>query len=110
MQQEMIMNVGPQGQVTGLHFDEFPLGFLGPMEIGRASEILWDETDQSWFVTIPGQSIADVSDAASGFTTYKAARQFEVEWLQGCMKEGVDPLSPQGENVALELRLLSPDY
>ena len=36
---ELVIDITAQGEAQAMHFDEFPLGYLGPMKITRASEI-----------------------------------------------------------------------
>ena len=90
------------GTVEGLHFDQFDLGFLGPKTVTRASEIVYNEATQLWDVVLPGQSKA--FNAVTGFSGYDIARRFEVEWLQGCRKEGIPPISVPGEFIAIMIR------
>ena len=101
--QEIVINIGPDGSASGLHFDEFDLGFLGKKEISRASEIFFNDMTQKWDVVLPGNS-NPVSDDAKGFATYEAARHFEVDWLQGCMKIGAKPDDPEGIKMAETVR------
>lgn len=99
---EIVLDISPSGKVEGMHFDEFPLGFLGPMTIGRASEIFHNQDTQQWDVVLPGHEVAH--PVASGFSGYDVARQFEVVWLQESRKAGVEPTSLEGLVIALKDR------
>lgn len=108
-QREIVVNISPTGLVSGLHFDEFDLGFLGDKKIGRASSINFDESDQSFYVLITGET--NPPEVARGFSGYDIARNFEVEWLQACMKaQNVRPHSAIGIELAALIRHDSPCY
>lgn len=100
---ELILDIDPSGQTQGMHFDEFPLGYLGPMEVTRASEIFHNPETQQWDVVLPGHKCA--VPEASGFAGYDPARSFEVEWLQKCRQKGVQPDSITGRGLALLVRV-----
>lgn len=111
---EMLIDFRPAGQVEGLHFDAFPLGFLGNMTITRASEILFNEPGQDWYIQIPGagcplepdfQAVYPDSIHTVAFSGYDSARKFEVSWLQACRTAGVRPISREGFALARKLRL-----
>ena len=99
---EMVFSFNPNGCVIGLHFDEFDLGFLGNKEVYRASEIFFNENTQSWSVKLPQQD--KPFEVCTDFDSYDEARNFEVLWLQECMKVQTDPYSKGGEYLALMLR------
>ncbi len=102
-QQEIVVTIRPTGVVTALHFDEFDLGFLGDKKIGRASSIKFDESDQSFYILVTGET--NPPEVARGFGGYDIARNFEVEWLQACMKaENVRPHSAIGLALAATIR------
>jgi len=102
-QQEIIVNFSSTGVVSGLHFDELDLGFLGDKKIGRASSIEFDEETQS-FLVLPAGKVSTV-EQATNFIGYDNAREFEVEWLQACMKaRHCDPYSTQGVTLASVIR------
>jgi hypothetical protein len=86
-----------------MHFDEMPLDFLGEMNVERASDIKYFTKGKCWEIIIAGDSIPRVP-AQSGFSTYEAARAFEVEWFQACRKEGATPKSERGLQIAIDLR------
>ena len=103
MSREIVINVSGEGVADALHFDEFPLHFLGRAKIERASEIFFHEKSQTWSVILPGDDAA--VPEASGFAGYDEARRFEVEWLQACMKAGrISPTSEQGRDIAEGIR------
>lgn len=101
---QIIVDFSPAGTAEGLHHDRFDLGFLGHKTITRASEIEFDEQSQSFYVRLPGQAVDAVSAACRGFSGYDVARQFEVAWLNACRQAGVDPLSLQGDALAMKVR------
>ena len=96
---DMVFDINPTGGITGLHFDQFDLGFLGKKEIGRASEIMFNEETQLWDIQIPGACEPSVT----GFLGYDEAREFEVLWLQECRKQGVEPFSWEGDQIVQDL-------
>ena len=100
--QEVVINVGSNGSTTSLHFDEFPLNYLGDMRVERASVIRFNEGTQKWDVVLPDQ--VEPLKAATGFSSYKEGRDFEVRWLQQCMIQEVPPQGTEGERVAKAIR------
>lgn len=103
----MVLSFSDTGEVSALHRDEFDIGFLGKQEIKRASEILFNELSQKWAVHLPdhdGNYGLPPIRAAKGFVTYKQARDFEVEWLEHCALQGVEPISLMGIAIANTLR------
>lgn len=102
MADKIVLTVTPTGATQGMHFDNFPLTFLGPAKITRASEIIFNEDSQKWDITIPGQIVPYPS--AMGFDQYNVARDFEVEWFQTCRQEGCEPVSREGRAVCERLR------
>lgn len=118
---EIVIDIGQGGQTSALHMDEFPLSFLGRMEIGRASTIDFNPETQLFDVSlkdatnyivdnntvyhrIGGGYQCGYPEAACGFTGYDEARRFEVDWIQECRKLGVDPLDPEGIEIIQRLR------
>jgi hypothetical protein len=113
MHNEIVIDISGEGRVSALHMDEFPLSFLGKMQVSRASSIEFDEESQTFYVVV-SERRSDwqrnwirsggaplVPDAAKGFTGYDEARLFEVDWLQKCaLEEGCDPLSINGIAIA----------
>lgn len=80
---EIVLDFSPSGSATSLHFDEFSLGFLGPMKVWRASEISFNETTQSWDVCIFHK---DDNIIVNDFPRYNVARNFEIEFIQTCRR------------------------
>lgn len=101
----IVIDILNTGVVESLHFDKFDLGFLGRKEIRRASEILWDEDRQEWYLKLPGQEVETLSDLQRGFASYEVARDVEVDWLQECRMKAVQPLSANGLAVLESVRL-----
>ena len=97
-----VISVTPSGALKGLHFDDFDLGQFGKKQVERASEIFWDDMNQTWNVLLPDQSIPFLS--ASGFASYEIARDFEVAWLQECALQGIKAGSNRGEDIAGEVK------
>ncbi len=86
---EHTISIAPSGAVMSMYSDKFSLSFLGKQRITRASEILWDEEDQSWSIwfgaTVPLPQF-------SGFDSYDAARAVEVDAMNYSLRTG-NPLS-----------------
>lgn len=99
---EIVIDVSASGKTEAMHFDEFPLSFLGPMNVTRASEIFHNPETQLWDVILPDETQACAQ--ARGFSGYDVARKFEVQWLQACRKENVHPTSPRGRSIATHVR------
>lgn len=99
MAQTKVFTIQPDGTASGLHYDEFDLGFLGKKEIGRASEILFDEDKQTFYVELPQLQcrFAPVYRDPrrpwflEGFPGYDQARKFEVMILETCAWSMVEP-------------------
>ena len=102
MNKEIVIDFANNGTVESMHFDEFPLGFLGKATVERASEIFFNEDTQLWDILLPGQEAPCVN--AAGFAGYDVARRFEVEWLQECRKARVPPTTEFGMVLCHELR------
>lgn len=121
----MIITFTPNGEAQAMHRDELDLGFLGPREIERASEIKFNAATQRWEIQLPvKEDLLDLggvvegvvtgyvcqSDFAKGFHTYDGARKIEVQWLDACRLEGVEPESYNGIAALKFLRSVnSPD-
>ena len=84
-------HVSPDGQVTGLHYDDLDLGFLGKKEIGRASEILFDDGSQTFYIQLPQLTGQNQPRFLLGFSGYDVARAFEVMLLETCAISQVKP-------------------
>ena len=91
---ELILDITVDGRAQSLHMDEFPLDFLGTMDITRASEIKFNKYTQKWDIWVPDSD--SFTKTVQGFSAYDIARKFEVEWLQECRREECHPLSGQG--------------
>lgn len=91
-EKKRIIRVDANGTVRALHYDDMDLGFLGPKQIGRASEILFDEPAQSFYVELP-QLTGGIQQPKflSGFRGYDEARRFEVFLLETCAKNHINP-------------------
>lgn len=100
---ELVIDINPRGKVEALHFDEFDLGFLGPKNISRASEIHFNTETQLWDIILPDRVTPECSSVA-GFDSYDKARNFEVLWLQACRKGRTNPYTAAASRVALNLR------
>lgn len=115
MSKELVITITPEGSVESLHMDAFPLSFLGRMQIERASTIEFDGARQSFFVRLTEAASPlhacqpyDGIECARGFQGYDEARAFEVEWLTETAKLSIDPLSPEGIEIACKLRFAEP--
>lgn len=76
-----------------MHNDKFPLGFLGPQTIKRASDIRWAEDDQSWGIWFAvGESFTIPEPEYAGFDSYETARDFEVAVMNEAAKQGMSPI------------------
>jgi hypothetical protein len=90
---EKIINFSPEGVVTSLHQDAFPLGFLGPQKIARATDIRFNEEFQEWDIYVVPEGDATemwTVPPLRGFAGYDEARRFEVKWINRCMSFGMD--------------------
>lgn len=115
--------------ISALHMDEFPLSFLGPMTLSRASTIDFNPETQLFDINLThkvtdfqhirladagwkilkyaenGEDIRiDYPEAARGFVGYDEARAYEVRWIQQSKLAGVDPLSSEGIEIIQALR------
>lgn len=79
--QDIVIRIDAVGTVHGLHYDNFDLGFLGPKQIERASEILFDDDSQTFYVLLPGFTVP-TGHSLRGFPKYDMARSFEVFLLE----------------------------
>lgn len=94
----LVIDIGTDGSVQGLHMDAFPLLFLGEANISRACEIVWGQETQRWNLRYLGKGV--LWEDVRGFDSYDSARNFEIEWLQACRVAGVDPASMAGGDIA----------
>ena len=110
MPKEIVINITPGGVVSGMHRDELSLAFLGKQKIERASDIRFDEVAQNWRIHLADGHTAETNEqkfcivhSVGGFASYNEARDFEVRWLNECMKMQVAPLSTAGQWLGGEL-------
>ena len=55
MNKEIVIDCKNDGTVSGMHFDEFDLGFLGKKTVRRASEIIHNPETDLWDILLPTQ-------------------------------------------------------
>lgn len=106
MSNEMVFDIGQTGRVTGMHHDKMDMGFLGKQKITRASDIRFDTSKQQWFIHLASPSHRQrfiKSETVGGFSGYNEARDFEVLWLNECLKAKVSPLSIDGGDIGSRL-------
>lgn len=110
MNKEMVISVGADGSVSGMHFDAFNLAFLGERDVRRASELIFNEETQLWDIhlvanvqSLDGSRRTSVTEPpipqAQGFASYEECRDIEVRWLQACTLTGVAPTSYRGVGI-----------
>lgn len=101
---KIVVDIADCGSVETLHDDRFPLHEIGAgsVQMQRASLIEWDEMDQHWNVRLPGYRLPFTE--TKNFKSYEQARAFEVEWLNTCRFEKVEPSSPEGLAIAKAIR------
>lgn len=102
MVKQIVIDFTEDGKAEAMHFDEFPLKFLGKMQVTRASDILWDPEEEGWYIQLPNTTLR--MKEWSGFASYEEAREFEVEWLQLCRMKGYLPNSLIGWYISSALR------
>lgn len=102
-----VIEFSPAGEVVAMYNDKFPLSFLGRQSIQRATEIKFNEIEQSWIICLPDRDRPDVfipQPGALGFKTYEGARRVEVAWLNECRFRGCHPTDEFGERILCQLR------
>lgn len=105
---DIVIDIAPNGRVSGMHRDEFNLNFLGKQTITRASELTHNPDSQRWEIRLPPASGAENTPTAQwpviaqcgDFASYNEARDFEVSWMNECRKQGVEPGSERGLDIA----------
>lgn len=102
--QELVIDITSGGKVEAMNVDKFSLRFLGAMKIARATEIMFDESSQSWYITDPDKTVDTIGGPLSGFSDYDEARGFEVEWMNECRLQQLEPFSEEGYTLAYGLR------
>lgn len=104
----IVISISPDGKVSGMHRDEFNLGFLGKQHIERASEILFNDDTQKWEIAVPTErGTYVVIEECGTFDSYNAARTFEVQWMNECFLNQCRPFSKQGSGIAARMRCAS---
>lgn len=104
---ERVIDIGPDGTVSGLHFEDFPLQDMGKAVIKRATDIKWRTEGECWDIVLlddNGAALHHYPKHLSGFDGYEAAREHEVAFLQACRVEEVGPISNAGDEVGARLR------
>ena len=84
---EYTVMVMPNGSVQFLYNDDHPLLEIGNVQMVRASNVLWDEENQLWFIYFNGS--VGVTKWHHGFKNRKDAIAFEVSFLNAQL--GIDP-------------------
>lgn len=110
-----VIDFKPDGSVEAMHNDKFDLSFLGKQSIQRATEIVFNELTQSWSIRVPNQfrwftpilnpNGLGVFEASIGFSTYEEARSAEVEWLNECRLQDIDPVCTAGLEILRNTRI-----
>ena len=96
---EIVIDINAMGQAEAMHFDAFPLSYLGNMEVRRASEIMFNTDTQRWDIHYFGGD-GNVIYCQDGFKGYDEARGWEVYYVQKCRKMGLPlnwPTYDQGD-------------
>lgn len=100
----MVIDFSVAGEVEAMHRDSFPLSFLGPQTITRASDIRFDGDTQLWDIHVAeGDGFVEVP-GAKGFSTYDEGRRMEVRWFEACRLHGLKPLETEGLALLAVLR------
>lgn len=93
----MVIDFDEAGVAQAMHNDALPLGFLGEMEITRASDIEFRQETQLWDIWLLEKgTVPKLATSARGFASYDEARKAEVYWLSQSRLGGVHPTSPEG--------------
>lgn len=92
-----VIIIRPDGVVTAMHNDQFPLGFLGNQTITRASDIRFDADSQTWGIWffVDGEFVPPGQPTHYGFDSYEAARDKEVQVMNVSLSEDRCPLAVQ---------------
>lgn len=104
--QELVLNFSETGVVSGMHMDQFDLGFLGKKSVERATEIKFDEDAQTWGLYLPIINGWLPVPEGMGFGSYEVARRFEVSWINICRAKDIQPSSEEGRTVLSRVREL----
>ncbi len=105
---ELVVSVSPSGGVRSMHDDRFPMGFLGKQQIKRASDIRWNEEEQTWEIwwyvrDDEFEGFAEPAEPYRYFHSYELAREFEVNIMNCSLRTGYHPISNE---MLLEATLL----
>lgn len=102
---DLVIDFKADGTVTALHMDAFDLGFLGPKDTRRQTDIVFDGETQLWnLVYIQGGREYFRNEQLNGFATYEEARKAEVRWLNNCRYLGIEPTNPAGVRIMAGIR------
>lgn len=84
VQKEAIIKVDNNGNLTFLYDDNLmaTLKEEGEATAKRASDLLWDNSEQRWFVHFPGSPTRMIE---RGFENRKEALAYEKKWLESKM-------------------------
>lgn len=107
---DLVIDFNADGSVEAMHTDAFPLSFLGKQTINRATEILFDENTQQWYLSYARYDEADpicppqyMDLREFMFSGYEAARAAEVKWLNTCRETGAKPYLSEGIGILREI-------
>jgi len=75
MKKEKVIVIKPNGEVVTIYSDAFPLKNLGKSKIQRASNVLFDEEVQKWYIEIQGNKLEKFFDSRNDCIEY------EVQYL-----------------------------
>lgn len=106
---ELVVSISPNGGVRSMHDDRFPMGFLGPQRITRASDIRWNEEEQKWEIwwyvrDDEFEGFVEPSEPYRYFSSYEDAREFEVAIMNCSLRTGYHPCSNEMQQEAIFLR------
>ena len=85
---EKVFRVDKDGNLIGLYTDSVPLRGLGKLDVERASNVEFDNTQQGWTITL-----ADGTTLPGVFPTREAALSCEVSHVQDRLRAGVVQIS-----------------
>ena len=85
----MIINIKPDGTVTGLYNELIHAMGLGEADIFRASTVHFDKKMQGFIVTVIGYG-DKINEPFGPFDSYEAAVRFEIDLLTERLREDPD--------------------
>lgn len=106
-QDAVVITFDDQGGAESLHIDKFDLGFLGKKTIVRATDIVFDESAQTWTIYLldaQGQNPTLPWTGCKGLPCYEVARKVEVAWLNLCRVNDTDPRDGNGHTYLNQAR------